>query len=77
MIKSFSSHGLVSFFLDANMMKGIQAKHAKRLADILDVLNAATDSHDVKFPGSQLQNFDIWNAAQRSDGWKSVKKIAA
>ena len=53
MIKTFSHKGLEDFFYDGTK-KGIQVIHAKKLADILDTLNAAEDIIDMNFPGSDL-----------------------
>ena len=53
MIKSFRHKGLQKFFF-AGTKKGIQAKHAEKLADILDQLNAAGEIKDMNFPGSEL-----------------------
>ena len=53
MIKSFRHKGLQKFFFDGTK-KGIQAKHAGKLADILDQLNAAGEIQDMNFPGSEL-----------------------
>lgn len=53
MIKSFRHKGLEDFYYDGTK-KGIQPKQANRLADILDVLDAATSIQDVNFPGSGL-----------------------
>ena len=53
MIKSFSHHGLEAFFLNGRK-KGIQAKHAQKLADVLDLLNSANVVQDLNFPGSNL-----------------------
>jgi proteic killer suppression protein len=52
-IKSFRHKGLQKFFFDGTK-KGIQAKHAEKLADILDQLNAASEIQDMNFPGSEL-----------------------
>jgi len=52
-IKSFRHKGLQKFFFDGTK-KGIQAKHAGKLADILDQLNAAGEIQDMNFPGSEL-----------------------
>jgi proteic killer suppression protein len=52
-IKSFSHKGLEDFFYDGTK-KGIQAKHAEKLADILDRLDAAVSIEDMNFPGSNL-----------------------
>jgi len=50
MIKSFSHKALEKFFYDG-IKKGIQAKHAKRIALILDYLDAAEFIEDMNFPG--------------------------
>ena len=53
MIKSFRHKALQKFFFDGSK-KGIQPKHAEKLADILDLLDAATEIRDMNFPGSDL-----------------------
>ncbi len=53
MIRSFAHKGLEAFFLDG-IKKGIQAKHAQKLADLLDRLNASSALKDMNFPGSGL-----------------------
>ncbi|MCB0154434.1 MAG: type II toxin-antitoxin system RelE/ParE family toxin [Anaerolineae bacterium] len=53
MIETFRHKGLEDFFYDGTK-KGIQPKHAGKLADILDVLDAATTIQDLNFPGSGL-----------------------
>ena len=53
MIESFRHKGLGDFFYDGTK-KGIQPKHADRLADILDTLDAAVSIQDLNFPGSAL-----------------------
>ena len=53
MIRSFAHKGLETFFRDG-VKKGIQAKHAQRLADLLDRLNASSAVRDMNFPGSGL-----------------------
>ena len=53
MIRTFAHKGLEKFFLDG-VKKGIQAKHAQRLADLLDRLNASSAVKDMYFPGSGL-----------------------
>jgi len=52
-IKSFRHKGLQRFFLDGTK-KGIQPKHAEKLADILDTLDAASEIRDMRFPGPDL-----------------------
>ena len=53
MVKSFRHKGLQRFFFDGTK-KGIQPKHAEKLADILDLLDAASEVEDMNFPGSDL-----------------------
>ena len=53
MIRSFSHKGLEIFFRSGST-KGIQAKHARRLGMILDLLDNAAEAQDMNFPGSRL-----------------------
>ena len=53
MIKTFAHKGLEAFFRTGTI-KGIQAKHASKLQDILDLLDAAQNPQDMNFPGSAL-----------------------
>ena len=53
MIKSFAHKGLEEFFLTGST-KGVQAKHAVKLALILDLLNYATEPMHMNFAGSCL-----------------------
>lgn len=53
MIKSFIHKGLKNFFYKGTK-KGINPNHAEKLSDILDMLDAATEIKDMKFPGSNL-----------------------
>jgi len=53
MIKSFSHKGLGDFFYDG-VKKGVQPKHANKIASILDRLDAANDIRDMNYPGSGL-----------------------
>ncbi len=73
MIKSFNHKGLETFYY-TNSRKGIQAKHAARLATILDVIDAATEIWDLNFPGSDLhllnpKTENIW-AIKVSGAWR-------
>jgi proteic killer suppression protein len=52
-IKSLRHKGLSNFYFDGTQ-KGIQPKHGKKLADILDLLDAASEVKDMNFPGSDL-----------------------
>src|SRR5215472_10003960 len=53
MITSFAHKGLEDFFYDGSK-RGIQPRHAQRLADILDRLDAAHHVEDMRYPGSDL-----------------------
>jgi len=53
MIKSFAHKGLEKFFYYGTK-KGIQPKQASKIGDILDRLDAAAITDDMKFPGSGL-----------------------
>ena len=75
MIKSFRHKGLDRFFR-LGSPKGIQAKHAQKLADILDLLNAATQISDMNYPGSGLHPLKgrlqgMW-AVSVSGNWRVV-----
>lgn len=49
MIKSFKHKGLEKFYTTGNT-KGIQAIHAKKLNQLLVMLNAMTTTDDLKLP---------------------------
>ena len=53
MIKTFAHKGLEDFFFEGTK-KGIQPRHAQRIGDILDLLDAAEDVSDMNFPSSNL-----------------------
>ncbi|MCP4110801.1 MAG: Killer protein [Desulfobacteraceae bacterium] len=53
MIKSFLHKGLEKYHYDGTK-KGIQTKHAVKLADILDLLESATVIEDMNQPGYSL-----------------------
>jgi proteic killer suppression protein len=75
MIKSFSHKGLEDFFYDGTK-KGIQAKHVKKLADILDRLDAACLIVDMNYLGAQLHSLTgklagFW-AVKVSGNWRVI-----
>ena len=75
MITSFARKGLEKFFYDGNK-RGIQAKHASKLADILDLLDAAATIQDMNFPGSHLHQLKgklrgLWSV-RVSGNWRIV-----
>ena len=53
MIKSFRHNGLENLFYEGSK-KGIQAKHVRRLKDILDRLDAVSTVESMNYPGSDL-----------------------
>lgn len=53
MIKSFKHKGLELFYYTGNK-KGVIAQHAKKIARILDRLDAATNAKDMNLPGYRL-----------------------
>lgn len=75
MIKSFAHKGLENYF-STGIKKGIQAKHAQKLADILDRLEASGVVRDMKYPGSDLHQLrgkmkGKW-AVKISENWRIV-----
>lgn len=73
MIKSFKHKGLEKFFYNGTL-KSIQAKHAEKLSDILDLLDAADTIQVLNFPGSRLHKLlpkseKIW-AVNVSGNWR-------
>ncbi len=53
MIKNFKHKGLKKLFEDDDR-SGINPKHAEKLLDILDRLDASTSVQDMNYPGSRL-----------------------
>lgn len=75
MIKSFKHKGLEDFFY-AGTLKGIQAKHALKLGDILDRLESAQRIVDMERPGSRLHSLKgkmkgLWSV-RVSGNWRVV-----
>jgi len=73
MIHSFKHKGLQKFYEDGSI-KGIQPKHADKIADILDLLNAADNIQVMNFPGSGLHLLNpkkegVW-AVSVSGNWR-------
>lgn len=61
--------------------KGIQVKHAEKLADILDLLDAADTIQVMNFPGSRLHKLhpkkkEIW-AVNVSGNWRITFKFVS
>ena len=61
MIMTFRHKRLEDYFYDG-IKKGIQPNHIQKIADILDVLQAATKPSDIDFPGSGLHQLQPKNA---------------
>ncbi len=79
MIKTFAHKGLEGFFLHGSK-KGIQPKHSRRIADILDLLDAAEKAEDMSFPGSGFHPLkgdrkEEW-AVKVSGNWRITFKFS-
>lgn len=78
MIKTFVHKGLENFFYKGTK-KGIQAKHANKLEDILDRLDAATELKDMNYPGSNLHLLepkkDKIHAVSVSGAWRVTFRL--
>lgn len=75
MIKTFAHKDLTDFFYDGSL-RGISARHAKRLRIILDFLDAADIVGTINFPGSGLHPLKgdrkgFW-AVKVSGNWRIV-----
>lgn len=73
LIVSFRHKGLEDYYYN-RILKGIQAKHADKIADILDLIDAASKIGDIHFPGSDLHPLlpkedKIW-AVKVSGAWR-------
>ena len=64
MIKSIKHKGLKRFYKNGNT-SGIQAKHAKRLGELLILLDTAEDISDMNIPGYGLHSLK----GDRSGTW--------
>jgi proteic killer suppression protein len=75
MIKSFVHKGIEDYFYDGTK-KGIKPQHARKLADILDRLDAARDLKDMNYPGSGLHQLKgkkkgLW-AVKVTGNWRVI-----
>ena len=73
MIKTFKHKGLEKFHYKG-AKKGIQAKHADKIGDILDIIDAAADIGDINSPGLDLHQLlpkkdRIWSVTV-SGAWR-------
>jgi proteic killer suppression protein len=78
MIKSFEHKGLEKYFYDGDK-NGIQPKHAQKIADILDRLDASINIQDMNYPGSNLHLLkgklkDLWSV-KVSGNWRITFKF--
>ncbi|MDP6525126.1 MAG: type II toxin-antitoxin system RelE/ParE family toxin [Kiritimatiellia bacterium] len=75
MIQNFAHKALQRFFEDGST-KAIQPAHRRRIADILDLLDAAHKVQDMDFPGSGLHPLKgklkgYW-AVKVSENWRVI-----
>lgn len=78
MIKSFDHKGLEKYFYEGDK-SGIQPKHAQKIADILDRLDASINIQDMNYPGSNLHQLkgklkDLWSV-KVSGNWRITFKF--
>ena len=78
LIKKFKHKGLEDFFYNGSK-RGIQAKHAKRISDILDRLDASSVIEDMNFPGANLHPLkgklkEYWSV-KVSGNWRIIFKF--
>ena len=66
LITGFAHKGLEDFFYEGSK-RGIQPRHAQRLADILDRLDAAQHVSDMRYPGSGLHPLGRWQVTGPSE----------
>jgi proteic killer suppression protein len=74
-IKSFRHKGLRLLFETGNS-RGVDPAHARKLTDILDLLDSAADPGDMNFPGAFLHPLKgglkgYW-AVRASGNWRVV-----
>jgi proteic killer suppression protein len=79
MIKNFSHKGLEGFFYNDDK-SGIQPKHAQKIADVLDRLEASNEIRDMNFPGSNLHQLSgklkgFWSV-KLSGNWRIIFKFS-
>ena len=73
MIKSFKHKDLEKFFYEGDK-SGIQPAHTRKIADILDRLDASAAVQDMNYPGSNLHRLkgdlkDHWSV-KVSGNWR-------
>ena len=78
MIKSFKHRGLEKYFYDGDKNR-IQPKHAQKIVDILDRLDASIKIQDMDYPGSNLHQLkgklkELWSV-KVSGNWRIIFKF--
>ena len=78
MILSFKHKGLERFFVSGSR-KGIQPEHSKKIARILDRLDASISPNDMDLPGYRLhqlkgQEAGIWSVTVAAN-WRITFKF--
>lgn len=78
MIKTFAHKGLKLFF-ETGFTAKIQARHEKRLRNMLAVLNAASEIKDVDLPGYRLHSLSgalkgMWSITVNGN-WRIIFKF--
>lgn len=78
MIRGFAHKGLENFFYTGSK-KGIQTKHAQKLALIIDRLDAANTLQDMNYPGSGFHplkgKFKGFYSVKVSGNWRVIFKF--
>lgn len=78
LIKNFRHKGVRRFFVTGEL-SGIQADHAKRLAPLLDMLDAATSPNDLRLPSLRLHRLrgDLMGSwsIRVSGNWRLVFRV--
>ena len=78
MIQNFKHKGLKQLF-ESGIAKGVNPKHAKRLKNILALLETAETTEDMDLPGLKLHQLkgdrkETW-AVTVSGNWRTTFKI--
>lgn len=78
-IKNFKHKGLKSFFENGEK-SGIQAAHAKKIARLLDRLDAVAEIRDINFPGADFHplsgNLRGWYSIHVNGNWTIIFRFS-